>query len=391
MTPVRDCDYTGIFAQPALVFQSLLSSSVSNLGSWTLAQLRELARRLGLGGYSRMSKTELRDAVQKALPTGPSTPSASAAPEPLLVPEHASSAAATAPAQPQTSSHITFIPRDPQWAYVFWEISGSDQQRATAAGATQLALRVADVTGLPAGSAHPHTLQELVVSSGAREWHLPMPLSDRDYRVELGYRTTGGGWFSLALSSVARMPAQEHTAVVADAFIPFSLEAPVAAAPEPVISSAGVEHERIYQLATALALRSRRVGSEVLHESDQAHSSTGSGAFSDSGAGLWASGRSASGSGIVRPRSFWLVADAELIVYGATEPTARLSIGEQEIPLQVDGSFRVHVPFQDGEQLYPIRAVAADGEQERSIRLEFERRTPQARVNRKEDAVLEWL
>ena len=367
--------------------------SVSNLGKWTLAQLRELARRLGLGGYSRMSKTGLLDAVQQALPTttGPSTPSASAGPEPLQAPEHQASAAAAAPAHPQPASHITFLPRDPQWAFVCWEISASDQQRAQAAGATQLALRVADVTGLPMGAAHPHTLQELVVNSGAREWHLPIPLSDRDYRVELGYRTSDGGWFSLALSSVARMPAQEPTAVVADAFIPFSLEAPVAAAPEPVISSGGVEHERIYQLATAPALRSRRLGSEVWHEWDQAHTSTDSGALSDSGAGLWASGRSESGSGIVRPRSFWLVADAELIVYGATEPTARLSIGEQEIPLEADGSFRVHVPFRDGEQLYPVRAVAADGEQERSIRLEFERRTPQARVNRKEDAVLEWF
>jgi hypothetical protein len=160
------------------------------------------------------------------------------------------------------------------------------------------------------------------------------------------------------------------------------------ATPEPVVSG-GVEHERIYQLATAGSLRSRRVGSEVLHEWDQ--DSARSGALNDSGAGLWASGRSESGSGIVRPRSFWLVADAELIVYGATEPSARLTIGEQEIPLEADGTFRVHVPFRDGEQLYPIKAVAADGEQERSIRLEFERRTPQARGNRKEDAALEWF
>ena len=223
---------------------------------------------------------------------------------------------------------------------------------------------------------------------GAREWHLPMPLSDRDYRVELGYRTQSGGWFSLATSSVARMPALEPAAVVADAFVPFSLETPVMAAATSVVSG-GVEHERIYQLATATALRSRRVGSEVLHEWDQDSERTRG--LNDSGAGLWASGRSDSGSGIVRPRSFWLVADAELIVYGATEPTARLSIGDQEIPLEADGTFRVHVPFRDGEQLYPIKAVAADGEQERSIRLEFERRTPAARVNRKEDAVLEWF
>jgi hypothetical protein len=80
----------------------------------------------------------------------------------------------------------------------------------------------------------------------------------------------------------------------------------------------------------------------------------------------------------MQPRSFWLVADAELIVYGATEPSASLSIGDQQIPLESDGTFRVQVPFRDGEQ-------------ERSIRMEFERRTPAARVNRKEDAVLEWF
>jgi hypothetical protein len=360
-------------------------SGLSNLGKWTLLQLRDLAKRIGLGGYSRMDKTGLLEAVSQALPNA--APSAHQ--------EQASDGHAQAQpdpigsASPELPSHITFLPRDPQWAYVFWEISASDQQRAAEAGATQLALRVADVTGLPLGAAHANSLQELVVNQGAREWHLPMPLSDRDYRVELGYRTMGGGWFSLATSSVARMPALEPTAVVADAFVPFSLEAPIGAMPVAAVNSGGVEHERMYQLSTASAIRSRRVGSEVLHEWDQ--ESARSGERNDSGAGLWASGRSESGSGIVRPRSFWLVADAELIVYGATEPTATLSIGEQEIPLGADGTFRVHVPFRDGEQLYPIKAVAADGEQERAIRLEFERRTPAARVNRKEDAVLEWF
>jgi len=359
-------------------------SGLSNLGNWTVVQLRDLAKRIGLGGYSRMDKTGLLEAVSEALPQ--STPS-------VLALEHEAAPSPSAPAASsgasELPSHITFLPRDPQWAYVFWEISASDQQRAAAAGATQLALRVADVTGLPLGAVHANSLQELVVNQGAREWHLPMPLSDRDYRVELGYRTQSGGWFSLATSSVARMPAQEPAAVVADAFVPFSLELPIAAMPATALSSGGVEHERMYQLSTATAVRSRRVGSEVLHEWDQ--DSARSSGLNDSGAGLWASGRSESGSGMVRPRSFWLVADAELIVYGATEPTASLSIGDQEIPLEADGTFRVHVPFRDGEQLYPIRAVAADGEQERSIRLEFERRTPAARVNRKEEAVLEWF
>ena len=152
---------------------------------------------------------------------------------------------------------------------------------------------------------------------------------------------------------------------------------------------AGVEHERLYQLATSASPQSRRVGSEMLHE----HDFTGdhAGLLHASGVGLWASGRNQSGSGVLRQRSFWLVADAELIVYGATEPSASLFIGDAPVPLSSDGTFRVQVPFRDGQQVYPILAVAADGEQERSIRMEFQRNTPEAQVNSKEEALVEWF
>ena len=246
---------------------------------------------------------------------------------------------------------------------------------------------MADVTGLGFDQSHPHALQELVVDAGASEWYLPMPVDGRDYRVELGYRLRNGGWFSLAFSSVAHVPALEPSQRVADAFVPFSLEGPIGPASEPV-GGGGVQHEQLYQISTARPARSRRVGSELLHEYD---AEGAGGLFGDSGVGVWASGRSESGSGIVRPRSFWLVADAELIVYGATDPSASLFIGEDQIALDADGTFRVHVPFRDGQQIYPIRAVAADGEQERSIRLEFERTTPEARVNTRDQAVLEWF
>jgi hypothetical protein len=66
-----------------------------------------------------------------------------------------------------------------------------------------------------------------------------------------------------------------------------------------------------------------------------------------------------------------------------------LGSADQQVPLEVDGTFRVQVPFRDGQQVYPIRAEAADGEQERSICLEFQRSTPEARVNSKQEAVLE--
>ena len=85
------------------------------------------------------------------------------------------------------------------------------------------------------------------------------------------------------------------------------------------------------------------------------------------------------------------MADAELIVYGATEPSALLRIGEEVVPLSSDGTFKVQVPFRDGEQIYPISAVAADGVQKRSITLAFSRTTPEANVNSSEDSVAEWF
>ncbi|MFN9693303.1 MAG: DUF4912 domain-containing protein [Synechococcaceae cyanobacterium] len=349
-------------------------SSAPSLFTKTVDQLRELARSLGGRSDARPANDERVALLTQDQPEANTqeTPAGAAAPM----------------AACEGRTQVTFLPRDPQWAYVFWTISSADRQRAADAGAQQLCLRVADVTGLPLGAAHPHTLQELVVQANASEWYLPVPLCDREYRVELGYRLGRGGSLPLAVSSVARVPADGPSAVVADAFVPFSLEGVIGAISEPV-GGGGVEHDRVYQLASGGSLRSRRIGSEVLHEHD--FNQDQAGLLNASGAGLWASGRSESGSGYVRQRSFWLVADAELIVYGATEPSASLFIGDQQVPLEADGTFRVQVPFRDGEQLYPIRAVAADGEQQRSIRMDFQRRTPEARVNSREEAQLAWF
>ena len=289
----------------------------------------------------------------------------------------------------EASTHVVFLPRDPQWAYCFWSISAADRKSAQRAAATQLCIRLADVTGLAGEQTHPHTLQELVVDASSSEWFMPVPLDGRDYRVELGFRLRSGGWYSLAFSAVAHVPGMEPSQRIADAFVPFSLEAGPTAAPTAFAaptSVGGVQHEQHYQRAT-LPTRSRRVGSEVLHEYDL----NGPGPLNDSGVGVWASGRTESGMGALRERSFWLVADAELIVYGATDPSASLFIGDEKVQLERDGSFRIHVPFRDGEQLYPVRAIAADGEQERSIAMEFERRTPHARVNTAEEAQSEWF
>jgi ABC-type phosphate transport system substrate-binding protein len=118
--------------------------------------------------------------------------------------------------------------------------------------------------------------------------------------------------------------------------------------------------------------------------------------YTSSGMGYTASGMNFSGIGFgasmppISPRKFWLIADAELIVHGATEPDAKLTIGGEEIQLSPDGTFHIHISFPDGEYNFPIKAVAADGEQNRQITLEFNRETPEKYTNSKEEAQDEW-
>ncbi len=293
-------------------------------------------------------------------------------------------------------TRVVFLPRDPEWAYVFWEISEADRKRAQSQGASRLALRLSDVTDMQNGEQYAGTLREVVVDSHSTEWYLPIPLGDRDYKVELGYRF-GAQWISLAISSPARVPSLRPSNQVLDQFVPFSLDA----APSndvleqeessllPDQRDSGL-HERLYQTATT-NFRKSRIGSEEFQERVNSDSSLEG--VNTSGSGLWASGRNESGIGGIEPRerAFWLIADAELIVYGSTDPSAKLQIGGEDVPLASDGTFRLQVPFRDGVQNYLIEATDSTGDQKRNITMKFERVTPQDNTNPIDKAKSEWF
>jgi hypothetical protein len=76
-----------------------------------------------------------------------------------------------------------------------------------------------------------------------------------------------------------------------------------------------------------------------------------------------------------KPKNFWLKADTELIVYGATEPDAKLTVQGQPVTLRPDGSFSLRFYLPDSVQEYPIKAVSADGTMERNITFVVQRQT----------------
>jgi hypothetical protein len=72
-------------------------------------------------------------------------------------------------------------------------------------------------------------------------------------------------------------------------------------------------------------------------------------------------------------KGFWFRVNAELIIYGSTEPDARVSIAGRPIRLRSDGSFSYRFALPDGAYELPVIAIARDGHDGRTAELRFSR------------------
>ncbi|MBD2306363.1 DUF4912 domain-containing protein [Chroococcidiopsis sp. FACHB-1243] len=403
------------------------------LDDMTLRQLRRVASEYSISRYSRMRKSQLLAAIQQAERTKLS----STQPRNLEAQETVEAAKFELGQEDRTGgsladvdegladlpegygeSRIVLMPRDPQWSYTYWDIPNDHKEELRRQGGQQLALRLYDVTNINIEFQSPHSIQEYPCDELAREWYLPIPVSDRDYVVDIGYRCVDGRFLVLARSATVHVPPVYPSDWIEDHFVTVSIEEDlrgktvfelVPPAKRMAMTANGATasnpiYDEIFGMAQGA--EAQRVAGSLFGSMQQVPEQAISSYVFPSGVGMWAvptvSGLTMSGVGMsgvgfsasavpMRPRQFWLVADAELIVYGATEPDATVTIGGRPIKLNPDGTFRFQMSFQDGLIDYPIMAVAADGEQTRSIHMKFNRETPSRNTNTKEEAVLEWL
>ena len=397
------------------------------LEEMTLRQLRRVASDYEISRYSRMRKEELLDAIlsiqkNQGVPIPVKTlegqeeveASKFKVGEPDMATVSLASVDEGLPDLPDGygESRIVLMPRDPQWAYAYWDMPNDRKEALRRQGGVKLALRFYDVTDINLDSQSPHSLQQYECDEMAREWYLPVPVSDRDYVVEIGYFCNDGRWLLLARSSPVHIPPVYPSDWIEDHFITVdwneTLRSKTFMQLVPPSRRMAADSNAIYEDVFNLAqsAEAQRVAGSLFGSMHQVPEQAVSSYVFPSGVGMWAiptvSGLTMSGVGMsgigfsasvppIRPRQFWLVADAELIVYGATEPDATVSIGGKPIKLNSDGTFRFQMSFQDGLIDYPIMAVAADGEQTRSVHMSFTRETPSRHTNTKEEAVEEWF
>jgi hypothetical protein len=351
----------------------------------SLTQLRRVASELRIRGRSKMNKTQLASAITRAggrerveetlgKPTplkaqgeeSTGRPRTQAGPlrdtvlvrrswrEQQAVIQHAKYEAKLAGAprpgkrgEPQElpasydEDRVVLLVRDPYWIHVYWDISRDTLLKAKAELKDEWfdaksILRVYDITGVDFDGANANSHSDIEISGGASNWYVNTRIPNRTYCVEVGLLSRSGRFFMLARSNRATTPR----------------DAPSEATDEQWMIP-DWEFEKVYALSGGFS-----IGTGSLELKEMMEKALGGAITSGAPGSLAISspmGRKP------RARGFWFRIGTELIVYGATEPDAKVTLQGEPVELRPDGTFTVRFDLPDGKQVIPATAESSDG------------------------------
>ncbi len=338
--------------------------TVDSLKDCNKKVLARMAKDQGIVGWHAMRKDQLIRALSP--PTialkkdvGKPTPEKSMAPPPSKRPAvHLSPPKPVAVNPPRALDHacvkdrIIAMVRDPYWLHAYWELSRSTLGRAQAAlgqdwHTARPVLRLMDVTSEDTTSASERHVRDIEIHGGVNNWYIDVVNPPRSYRIEIGYLARRGKFFVLARSNVVSTPRvglsdvlDENWASVQDQFQKIYHQS---GSPNGSANSQDLRElfeERLRRPMHGLSLQS--LGTGAVH-------------------GL--------------SNGFHFEIDAELIVYGTTEPNAKVTLQGEPVQLRPDGTFTVRFGLPDSRQIIPAVAASPDGVEERTIVLAVERNT----------------
>jgi len=248
-------------------------------------------------------------------------------------------------------TRIVLLVRDPEWVFAYWEINDEMRFRHSLERGVHnktLAFRVYDVTDIIFDGTNAHRYYDVIINDYALSWYLRMPEVNRSWCVDLGYYDPKSGDFVLlARSNTVTTPPGRISNIIDEKWMQVSQE----------------HLEEIMRLSGGFGPFDFRGSENVIRDISEKLKIQ----IEQAGG---ASGALASGQISIRPaekKNFWLVVNTDLIVYGATEPNAKVTIQGKTVPLRKDGTFSVRFTLPDGTMDIPVRAVNASGDSKREI------------------------
>ena len=248
---------------------------------------------------------------------------------------------------------MVLMVRGPHWLHVFWELTARSIARAQAAlgqewhGARPTLRLVELESGLNASPSE-RVVREIAVHGGVKNWFIDIRESHK-YRCEIGYLAVSGRFHALARSNAVTMPNSPHGDTL-DAHWGEIVD----------------DCERIYAMSGGFSAEHSSTELQELFE-ERLRRPMGPPAARSTGA--------EDDEGEDGTPAFELEVDAEMVVYGVTQPGAYLTLQGEPVKVHADGTFRVRVDMPNRRQVLPIVASTADGASRQTVVMAVERNT----------------
>ena len=233
----------------------------------------------------------------------------------------------------------------------FWEITRATVERVKVALAEHWhnavpTLRVFEIVEEGPTGASESVVQDIPVHGGVNNWYVPLEDPQKIYRVALGYKTSNDRYHMLVRSNKVEMPepggsdaVDEHWTDIAE------------------------DYQRFFALSGGYSDDHNNGELQEVFETQLRRPMTAP-KFTKFGVTP-----SHNGQGL------HFQVEAEMIVFGTTDPNATVFLADEPVEVQSDGAFATRVPMPDRRQVLPVVASSRDGSLQRTIVLAIERNT----------------
>ncbi|MDR0328248.1 MAG: DUF4912 domain-containing protein [Planctomycetaceae bacterium] len=250
---------------------------------------------------------------------------------------------------------LVLMVRDPFWLHVFWEVSTKTMERAKVALGHQWygsfpALRLFQLLADGTGAPKRQLVRNVPVHGGVNNWYLDVTNPPATFIVELGYMTKEKKFHPTLSSNIVETPQQQvideldkldgnWKGVADDLGRVFKLS-----------SSEGHSQELKEVMEEQLG---RPMSSQLLSRDRVAKQ----------------------GNIGKTQRNFRFGVDVDVIIHGKTDTNVQVSIRNEPVKVQPDGTFQLRVALPEKRHMFPIEAEGSDGVEMQRVILTLERNT----------------
>jgi uncharacterized protein len=265
---------------------------------------------------------------------------------------------------------IVAMVRDPRWVFAYWEVSHEKKTILSKMGldVTRLVLRIYDITNVVFDGFNANSFFEVETNDSTDNWYIHMPAAARTWCIDLGVKASEGSFILIARSNTIVTPR----------------ELPSEQAGEP---GGWIPSESMFRKMRKIAEGTFSWDDPDIGEPSSGNrpQESGFGFSSDtffSSGSLFSSDIFSSSSLVpghdCEEKDFRLLVHTELIVFGVTEPDAKLTIQGKPVQLRPDGTFSIRFALPEGEQVIPVCATSVDGDTTRVVTPVIQRATDAA-------------